>query len=407
MTSAVASRPGLAGTIEPAGFPGPAASDGRPQAAAANALRVAIIHYWLVGEAGGEKVVKSILNIFPQADIFALVVDWDIARTIVGDRKITTSFLQKIPFAKRFYRKLLPIMPAALENHDLTGYDLIISSEAGPSKGVLPPLGAVHVCYCHSPMRYIWDQYSEYRQSSGWLAKLIMSLSVAQLRAWDFLTAARVDHFAANSTHVAKRISQYYRRQSTVIHPPVDTDDFYVSDTTDDYYLITGRHVSYKRIDLAIAACNRLNRRLVVTGAGPETAALKRLAGPNVTFVGQCDFSDLKRYYSRARAFLMPGEEDFGIAPVEAMASGRPVIARASGGALDTVIDGFSGTLFHDATIDGLCEAIEYFESIESRFDRKAIAAHAASFSRERFESRFAAFVEEAMRGENTDAGTV
>lgn len=361
------------------------------------APRVAIVHYWLVSAAGGEKVVQSLLNVFPDADVFTLVADPEVARSVIGDRRLVTSMLQRIPFSRKIYRKLLPLMPAAIENLDLSGYDLILSSESGPAKGVLPPLGAIHICYCHTPMRYIWDHFWEYRKESGLLARLMLSTFVARLRMWDFLSAARVDEFIANSSHVAKRISQYYRRSATVIAPPVDTDEFTVSDQVEDYYLVTGRHVGYKKINLAIAACERLGRRLVITGTGPETADLKKMAGPNTTFVGQCSFAELKGYYARARAFLMPGEEDFGIAPVEAMASGRPVIALGRGGALDTVIEGLSGVLFAEPTVDGLCGAIERFEQQESTFDPGKVRAHALKFSRQQFEESIAAFVQERL----------
>lgn len=365
--------------------------------AAARRPRVAIVHYWLVGVAGGEQVLRSLLNIYPDADVFTLIADEEVARKVCGDRRIVTSYLQKIPGATKMHRKLLPLMPGALENLDLSGYDLIVSSESGPAKGVLVPLGAKHVCYCHTPMRYLWDQFPEYRRESGLLVRWMMSALISRLRMWDFLSAARVDAFVANSHHVAKRIAQYYRRDSTVIAPPVDVDEFHLSDAVDDYYLITGRHVGYKRIDLAIDACERLGRRLVVTGTGPDTESLKRRAGKNVTFVGQCSFAELKRYYARARAFLMPGEEDFGIAPVEAMASGRPVLAFAQGGALDTVIDGSSGILFAEQSVDGLCDAILRFERESDRFRPQAIRDHASAFSRARFEADFKAFVERQL----------
>ena len=294
--------------------------------------RVAIVHYWLVGSGGGENVVKAMLELFPQADVFTLVEDPAFSQTIVPRHRLRTSFLQRIPGAARHYRALLPLMPAALENLDLRGYDLIISSESGPAKGIVPPLDAVHICYCHSPMRYLWDQYHEYRESAGWLQRLVLSLCITRLRLWDQASSLRVDRFIANSRYVASRIDRYYRRPAHVIHPPVDVDDFALSETRGDYYLITGRHVSYKRIDLAIAACNALGRKLVITGDGPETARLRAHAGPTITFVGRCSFADLKRHYAECRAFLMPGVEDFGIAPVEAMASGRAVVASGRGG---------------------------------------------------------------------------
>ena len=361
-------------------------------------LRVAIVHYWLVGPGGGENVVKTMLRIFPQADIFTLVEQPDYSRTVVPRERLRTSFLQKIPGASRFHRMLLPLAPMALENLNLDEYDLIISSESGPAKGVMVPLRAVHVCYCHSPMRYIWDQYHSYRRASGAFKRLVFALTITRLRMWDVASAMRVDRFVANSHYVAERIAKYYRREATVIYPPVEVDDFKLGGPVEDYYLITGRHVSYKRLDLAIEACNRLGRRLIIAGSGPDTARLRKLAGPTVEFTGQCAFEDLKRYYARARAFLMPGEEDFGIAPVEAMASGRPVIAFGSGGAKETVVPGLTGHLFTAQTVDSVADAILAFEACEGSFDPQAIRAHALTFSRERFLNEFADFVDAALK---------
>lgn len=361
------------------------------------AMKVAIVHYWLVGSGGGENVVKAILEIFPEADVFTLVERPEFSKTIVRRSKLRTSFLQHIPGAAKYYRALLPLMPTALENLDLRGYDLIISSESGPAKGILPPLGAVHICYCHSPMRYIWDQYHEYRARTGWLQRLVLSLCITRLRLWDLASSTRVDRFVANSHYVASRIGRFYRRKASVIYPPVDVDDFALSAERGDYYLITGRHVSYKRIDLAIEACNALGRKLIVTGDGPDTRRLKAMAGPTVTFVGRCSFADLKRYYGEAMAFLMPGEEDFGIAPVEAMASGRPVIAFASGGATETVIDGRTGIFFRDQSKESLSAAILQFEAGIDAFEPDAIRAHAMTFAKSRFLSQFSAFVGDAL----------
>ncbi|MFA5967677.1 MAG: glycosyltransferase [Sphingomonas sp.] len=360
-------------------------------------LRVAIVHYWLVGPGGGENVVKTMLRIFPQANVYTMVERPEFSETIVPRERLHTSFLQRIPGAARMHRSLLPLAPIALENLNLDNYDLIISSESGPAKGIMPPLKAVHVCYCHSPMRYIWDQYHHYRDGASFVKRLVLSLTIPRLRLWDVGTALRVDRFMANSKHVATRIERYYRRQAEVIYPPVEVHDFGISDEVDDYYLVTGRHVSYKRIDLAIEACNRLGRRLVITGNGPETAALRKIAGPTIEFVGQCSFDDLKRYYARARAFLMPGEEDFGIAPVEAMASGRPVIAFASGGAMETVIPAVSGLHFDEQTVDSLVDAMTAFEANAASFDPEAIRAHALTFSSERFLDQFAHALEDAL----------
>jgi glycosyltransferase involved in cell wall biosynthesis len=367
--------------------------------------RVAIVHYWLVGGGGGENVVKAMLELFPEADVFTLVEDPAFSSTIVPRHRLRTSFLQRIPGAARHYRALLPLMPAALENLDLRGYDLIISSESGPAKGIVPPLDAVHICYCHSPMRYLWDQYHEYRSGAGWLQRLILALCITRLRLWDQASSLRVDRFVANSNYVASRIGRYYRRTAHVIHPPVDVDDFALSEIRGDYYLITGRHVGYKRLDLAIAACNALGRRLVITGDGPETPRLRALAGPTIDFVGRCSFDALKRYYAEARAFLMPGEEDFGIAPVEAMASGRPVIAFARGGATETVVDGKTGLFFREQSAASLGDAILAYEALAETFEPAAIRAHALGFAKSRFLSQFSEFVGEALDAGRTRSG--
>jgi glycosyltransferase involved in cell wall biosynthesis len=358
---------------------------------------VAIVHYWLLVPGGGEQVLKAILEIFPDADIFTLVSDPQFARTFLPGSTVTNSYLQSIPFAHKFHTYLLPLMPTALETLDLRGYDVVISSEAGPAKGVLPPLGATHVCYCHSPMRYLWDQFEDYVGPSSTLAKFFFSAALPRLRVWDFVTASRVDRFAANSHHVQARIKQYWRRDSEVIFPPVDLDRFRANKDRSDYYLITGRHVPYKRIDLAIEACNRLGRRLIITGRGRETRRLRRLAGKTIEFADHCTREDLVKLYENARAFLMTPEEDFGIAPVEAMAAGCPVIAYGRGGSLDTVAPGISGLLFPHQTVESLIEVICAFERQEKEFRPEQIRDHAEQFDRKHFKVKFEAFVMSAL----------
>ena len=354
-------------------------------------MKVAIVHYWLVGMRGGEKVLECLCELYPEADIFTLVVDRDKLSPRLLKHRITPSFLQKIG-GRRFYQKMLPLMPQALESFDLTGYDLILSSEAGPAKGIIPPPEAVHICYCHSPMRYIWDLYPQYYRKSGWLARLAMRLTSSWLRAWDVTTSARVDHFIANSAFVAKRIEKFYRREATVIHPPVDVSRFTPSDVPEDYYLCAGQITPYKRIDVAIEACTRLNRRLVVIGSG-ATKEMKRLAGPTITFLDKVDDDTMARHFRNCRALVFPGLEDFGIVPLEVMASGRPVVAYRRGGAVETVVEGKTGVFFNEQTADSLIDAINRFETRLDDFNPADIASHAQEWNRDVFKGRLQAFI--------------
>jgi len=376
------------------------ASPGQP-AETLGRLRVAVVQFWLSGYGGSEKVLEAIGEIFPQADFFSLVVaDGGIPASLQG-RKWTTSFVDRIPGARRWYRHFLPLFPYALEQFDLSGYDLVISSESGPAKGVLTSPRTCHICYCLSPMRYVWDMYHEYRMKMNPLTRAVFSLAAHYARQWDASTAARVDYFAAISDYVAARVRKYYRRESTVIYPPVDVSAGYVAATTEDYYLAVSRLVPYKRLDLAIEACNRLGRRLQVVGAGPELRRLKAMAGPTVEFLGKLDDVSLHECYARSRAFLFPAEEDFGIAPVEAQSFGRPVIAYGRGGALETIIglpDGgdarsATGIFFGEQTAESLSDAILRFEEIESSFIPEFIRANAQRFSLERFKEEFVKFV--------------
>lgn len=359
-------------------------------------MKVAIVHYWLVGMRGGEKVLECLCELYPDADIFTLVADRDKLSPILLKHRITTSFLQKIG-GRRFYQKMLPLMPQALESFDLSGYDLILSSEAGPAKGIIPPPDSVHICYCHSPMRYIWDLYPQYYHKSGWLARLAMRLTSSWLRAWDVTTSARVDHFIANSAFVAKRIEKFYRREATVIHPPVDVSRFELSDAPEDYYLCAGQITPYKRIDIAIEACTRLNKRLVVIGSG-ATKDMKRQAGPTITFLDKIDDQAMARHFRNCRALLFPGVEDFGIVPLEVMASGRPVLAYRRGGAVETVVDGETGLFFEEQTAESLMDALTRFEAQIDGFDPAAMRRHAQGWNREIFKERLQAFITAQLR---------
>jgi glycosyltransferase involved in cell wall biosynthesis len=367
--------------------------------------RVAIVHYWFVSHRGGERVVEAIAKMFPKADLFALVADPKALPASLRGRTIKTSFLQKIPGSHRLHRRLLPFYPLALEQFDLSGYDLVISSESGPAKGVVTSAQTCHVCYCHSPMRYLWDSYHLYRNGAGigrW-SRPIFTLGSHYLRMWDAAAANRVDYFVANSQNAAARIRKHYRRDSTVIHPPVNTAAGYLSDKTENYYLVAGQLVDYKRVDLAIAACNQLGRPLHVVGEGENTARLRKLAGPTIHFHKAPTDADLHEQFAHCRALLFPGEEDFGIVPVEAMAFGRPVIAYGRGGVREAVkglhpsSDGIpensTGVFFQEQTVDSLVEAILAFERIEPRFRPFHIQRHSARFAQEHFQEKFGAFL--------------
>jgi len=369
-------------------------------------LRVAIVHYWFTAYGGGERVVESLSEIFPQADIFALVADRDAIPPALRRHFVADSFVSGIPGAKRWYRNFLPLYPIALEQFDLSAYDLVISSESGPAKGVITSPQTCHICYCHSPMRYIWDLYHQSRNSMNPVTRAIFSATAHYMRLWDFSTAARVDYFVANSRHIAARIRKCYRRESTVIHPPANWAEGYIAEKVGDYYLVVSRLVPYKRVDLAIEACSRLQRRLRIVGTGSEYKRLRKLAGPNVEFIGQLDEQSLHEIYANCRALVFPGEEDFGIAPVEAQSHGRPVIAYGRGGVLETVSGEFgddagaansTGVFFQQPSLESLCEAISRFERVEGRFQPEFIRASVERFGLGRFKEEFAAFATEKL----------
>lgn len=360
-------------------------------------MRVAIVHYWLVSMRGGEKVLEALCQLFPQADIFTHVYDpGKVSETIRG-HKIVTTFINSLPRARRYYKHYLPLMPLATEQIDLRGYDLIISSESGPAKGIIPPAGAVHICYCHSPMRYVWNMFHDYREHAGFLRRLLMPPLCHYVRTWDAVASMRVDHFIANSATVATRIEKYYRRDATVIHPPVNVEQFesVPAGEVEDYYLMAGELVTYKRPELAVEAFNAMGRRLIVIGGGEMLAEVRKRAGPTVTIMGQQPFAVLRHHYARCRALIFPGEEDFGIVPVEVMASGRPVIAYGRGGATETVTPGLSGLFFKEQTVAALELAVREFERMH--FDPAAIRQQAEKFNANRFLTKFTAAVENAL----------
>lgn len=362
-------------------------------------MKVAIVHYWLIGMRGGERVLEALCELFPQAVIVTHVVDRSRVSNLILTHEIRETFISRLPFARRHYQKYLPLMPLALEQMDMSEFDLVISSESGPAKGIIVRPDALHLCYCHSPMRYIWDHFHLYRARAGAVTWALMPILAHRLRIWDVTSAVRVDAFVANSNFVAQRVRTYYRRESTVVAPPVAVGEFLPApaDQVGDHYLLAGELVSYKRPDLAIEAFTRSGRKLRVIGDGPMRHALERVAGPNVVFLGNVPFPQLKQEFSRCRALVFPGEEDFGIVPVEVMATGRPVIAYGRGGALDTVVPDVTGIFFFEQSVQSLATALDAFEAdFLPILDSTAIRIHAKSFGPAVFKEKILAAIASA-----------
>jgi len=350
-------------------------------------MRAAIVHYWLLNMRGGEKVVEALCRLLPLADVFTLFYDPERVSDTIRSRRVQASFLQPL---RRHYRSLLPLMPLALESFDLRDYDLVVSSESGPAKSVITPATTRHVCYCHTPMRYLWDLYPAYRNEwtrSRW-KRAAMAPLANYLRLWDYASAARVDDFVANSENVRRRIWKTYRREAQVVQPPVAVETF-CSKPSEDYYLIVSELVAYKRVDSAIRVFSRNGRKLRVVGDGPEYKALKRAAASNIEFCGRVNDADLRECYSRCRAFLMPGEEDFGMTAVEALASGKPVIAWARGGALE-IVPPEGGILYDQPTDEALERAIAQWDQLEKNVNPQALRTYAARFSETEFARKMA-----------------
>jgi len=344
--------------------------------------KVAIVHDWLIGFRGGEKVLEAVLELYPEADLFTLFYNPEKLPATITRHHVQTSFLNKFPGVEKYYRYLLPLFPMAIERFDLTGYDLVISTSHCVAKGAIPSPGAKHLCYCFTPSRYLWDRYKDYFGDHP--LEPLIHVIVHWLRSWDVSSSSRVDRFVADSNWARMRIEKYYRRNAEVIFPFAALDHFVLStEKRESFYLVISALVPYKRIDLAIRACNELGRELRIIGKGPEESRLREMAGPTVKFLGGAPDEVLKESYSKARALLFPGEEDFGITPLEAMACGTPVIALGRGGALDTVIPGETGLLFAEPTVHALKEAIETFET--QSFSAQKCRAQAERFTRESF----------------------
>lgn len=356
-------------------------------------MKVALVHDWLTGMRGGEKVLEVLCELYPDAPIYSLIHHQGAMSAAIEERRIIQSSLPSWPMARKHFRLYLPFFPRLIEKFDMSGYDLVISSSHCVAKGVIPAAGAVHICYCHTPMRYVWDLYDDYRRERNLLAKSFLALVRKPLQRWDKSSSERVGHFIANSLHVADRIKRHYGRESTVIYPPVDVDFFTPGeDESGDYYLIVSALVPYKRVDLAVKAFSGSGKRLVVVGTGSDEEHITGMASSGVEFLGNVDDKTLLHYYRGAKALIFPGEEDFGITPLEAMACGRPVIAFGKGGAMETVQDGVTGLFFHQQTPEALMGAVDNFERIS--FTKERARLRAVEFSRPIFMNKIREYVE-------------
>jgi glycosyltransferase involved in cell wall biosynthesis len=373
-------------------------------------MRIAIVHHWFVTRGGGERVAEVLGSLYPEADLFTLVTDASQMPQGLAGRRTTTSFLQSVPGAKRIHRYLLPLYPFAVEQLDLSAYDLVLTSDSGPMKGVITNPSAIHICYCHSPMRYLWDSYHAYAAQLSPLNRFMFSIAAHYVRNWDYQAAQRVTHFIANSEYVARRISHYYGRASTVIHPPIDTERAFIAGDPEDYYLAVGRLVPYKRTEILIEACNRLGRHLRIVGDGPEMKRLRSVAGPTIHFLGEISSSRLWRTYAHCRALLFAADEDFGMVSLEAQACGRPVVAYGKGGSLETVRgypdragrrpvreSGATGIFFYSQTADAVAAAILRLEAVASELSTRAIQEHARHFDTCIFIEKIRQFVSEVL----------
>jgi glycosyltransferase involved in cell wall biosynthesis len=366
-------------------------------------MKVALIHDWLTGMRGGERCLEVFCELFPQAHLYTLLHIPGSVSPLIEKMVIKTSFIQNLPFSKKGYRKYLPLFPMAIERFNLKDYDLILSCSHCAAKGIIPSPDALHISYMLTPMRYAWDMYGEY---FGGNKSRMISFFIHYLRMWDVTSSQRVDHFLCISKHVKNRIMKFYRREAEVIHPPVEISRFMLGNKKEDFFLIVSSFAPYKKINLAIEAFNRLGYPLRIIGSGPEEKKLRAIAQPNVEFMGWQSDEVVAKNYSTCRALIFPGEEDFGIVPVEAMGCGKPVIAYGKGGILETVVTHDqpqgggktpTGLFFQEQNVDSLIDAVERFDQIEREFDPLAIRKHALQWDREIFKEKIKKSIFEKM----------
>lgn len=360
-------------------------------------MKIAIVHDWLTNMGGAEQVVINFKEIYPEAPIYTTFYNPNNLDDKLKNIDVRTSYLQKKKMVTN-HKKYFPRMPMAFERFNLNEYDVILSSSSSCAKGVITKPGSIHICYCHTPMRYAWEKKDEYTENMGKLKKKLVNILLHYMRIWDVASSNRVDYFIANSTEVQKRIKKHYKRDAVVINPPVRCDLFNTSDIDGDYYFVVSRLVKYKRFDLAVQACKELEKKLIIIGDGPEKQNLEKLAdkNENIIFLGRQPDDVVKKYMQECKALLFPGEEDFGIVPVEAQACGRPVIAYGKGGALDTVINEKTGIFFTEQTSDSLKEAINKFEQMS--FNKQEIRNHALEFDEKLFQEKIRKFVNEKIK---------
>lgn len=359
-------------------------------------MKIAIVHDYLNQYGGAERVVEVLHEVFPEAPIYTSIYLPHNMPDSFKKMDIRTSFMQKLPFLHKHFKKYLLLYPKAIESFDLNEYDVVLSSSSAFAKGAIKGTETCHICYCYAPMRFVWN-YEEYvaRENFGKSIRKILPLAIQKLRKWDETTVNRVDYYIAISENIRKRINQWYHREAEVIYPPVNTEIFQPSKEIGNYFLVVSRLNSYKRIDLVIQVFNELKFPLRIIGDGPHRSGLEKMAHQNINFLGKVSDEKLAENYSKCKALIFPSAEDFGIAPLEAQASGRPVIAYAAGGALETVVDGVTGIFFKEQTVESLIEAVKRFEEIKNIFNSKRIRENALRFDKEIFKKKIKSFIEE------------